>query len=147
MIPGEETEVCDLVSRVFNEFVAPGYAQEGIQEFFKYVKPESLLTRFQANHIFLVAVVGDKIVGVIEIRDYDHVSLLFVDPQFQRRGIARELLRRSLATCHRHKPDLAEMTVNSSPYAVPIYEKLGFRQTEPEQVKNGIRFIPMVLKL
>jgi len=35
------------------------------------------------------------------------------------------------------------MTVNSSPYAVPIYHKLGFKDTGSEQVVNGLRFTPM----
>ena len=37
------------------------------------------------------------------------------------------------------------MTVNSSPYAVPIYHKLGFKDTGSEQVVNGLRFTPMEL--
>lgn len=35
-------------------------------------------------------------------------------------------------------------TVNSSPYAVKIYEHLGFRATDSEQTVNGLRFTPMV---
>lgn len=147
MTPGEEAEVCDLISRVFNEFVAPEYTPEGIQEFFKYVKPELLSNRSLVNHFVLVAVVGDKIVGMIEMRDYNHISLLFVDKHFQRQGIARELFQRSLEICRSYKPDLLEISVNSSPYAVPIYEKLSFRQTRSEQTINGIRFMPMTLKL
>ena len=36
-----------------------------------------------------------------------------------------------------------EFTVNSSPYAVKIYEHLGFVPTDNEQTVNGIRFTPM----
>ncbi|WP_094603611.1 GNAT family N-acetyltransferase [Sporomusa silvacetica] len=38
---------------------------------------------------------------------------------------------------------MKEITVNSSPYAVLIYEKMGFVRTDVEQEINGIRFIPM----
>ena len=34
--PGEENEVCSLVTRVFKSFVAPRYSQEGVDEFLKY---------------------------------------------------------------------------------------------------------------
>ena len=54
---------------------------------------------------------------------------------------------RALGICLNSKPDLQQIDVNSSLYAEPVYEKLGFRQTGAEQVKNGIRFIPMVLDL
>ena len=37
------------------------------------------------------------------------------------------------------------MTVNSSPYAVPVYHKLGFKDTGSEQMVNGLRFTPMEL--
>lgn len=35
------------------------------------------------------------------------------------------------------------ITVNSSPYAVPVYHKLGFIDTDTEQLSDGIRYIPM----
>ena len=84
---------------------------------------------------------------MIEVRDHDHISLFFVDAPFHQRGIGRELVHRALDICRRNRQDLQRIDVNSSPYAVPVYEKLGFRQAAPEQVKNGIRFIPMVLEL
>ena len=38
------------------------------------------------------------------------------------------------------------MTVNSSPYAVGIYRKLGFKAVDDEQSVNGLRFTPMTLE-
>jgi predicted GNAT family N-acyltransferase len=35
------------------------------------------------------------------------------------------------------------MEVNSSRYAVPVYEKLGFKRIAEEQISNGIIFNPM----
>ena len=35
------------------------------------------------------------------------------------------------------------MTVNSSPFAVEIYQKLGFHALSGEQLADGIRFTPM----
>ena len=39
------------------------------------------------------------------------------------------------------------MTVNSSPYAVPIYHKLGFYDVDSEQVVKGVRFTPMEFEM
>ena len=39
---------------------------------------------------------------------------------------------------------LTQITVNSSPYAVKVYERLGFMKTGEQQEKNGILFIPMM---
>ncbi|MCG2768002.1 MAG: GNAT family N-acetyltransferase [Anaerolineae bacterium] len=147
MRSGEESTVCTLVTRVFNEFVAPEYSDDGVEEFLKYVEPGSLLERSQQNHFVLVALLLEEIVGMIEVRDYGHISLLFVDKRFQRIGIGRELLRKSLEICFSHKPGLLQVSVNSSPYAMEVYRRLGFRQKGPRQTVKGICFDPMVLEL
>jgi GNAT superfamily N-acetyltransferase len=73
--------------------------------------------------------------------------LLFVDKSHQRKGIARELLKRSIEICRKRKSDIQRVTVNSSPNAVTAYQKIGFKDIEDEKVVNGIRFIPMELIL
>lgn len=37
-------------------------------------------------------------------------------------------------------------TVNSSPFAKPIYNHFGFKDIKEEQCVNGLRFIPMEYK-
>ncbi len=147
MQPDEESEVSGLIARVFNEFIAPGYTEEGRQEFLRYMQPEALLERMQAGNATLVACVDSQIVGILQLRDSSHISMLFVDKAFQGQGISRELLNRAIALARQHDPNVSQMTLNSSPYALPIYEKLGFHPTAPEQIHNGIRFTPMVLDL
>jgi GNAT superfamily N-acetyltransferase len=146
MIAGEETAVFNLIARVFDEFVAPGYSQEGVQAFLDYVQPEALLTRAQDNHLTLLALADGHMAGVIEMRECHHVSLLFVDTAYQGKRISRALLDRALALCREQGHNPPQITVNSSPYAIPIYERLGFRAAAGEQVKNGIRFTPMALE-
>jgi len=140
-------EVSELVTRVFNEFVAPEYSSKGVQEFHCYIQPSAFRARAQTNHFSLITLEQDKVVGVIEMRDHNHIALLFVAPEFQRRGIAKELLHRALQICRANEPRLWEISVNSSSYAVPIYERLGFRRVGGRQIRNGIGFFPMVLKL
>ncbi|MFA5375587.1 MAG: YajD family HNH nuclease [Dehalococcoidia bacterium] len=147
MKQGEEDDVCTLVTRVFKEFVAPQYTFGGIEEFLKFADPEAMAARTQANDLVLVAETNDDIVGVIEMRDGEHICLLFVDKRFHRQGIARELLKRALEICARNRTGQATITVHSSPNAVEAYRHLGFQSTGPEQTKNGIRFVPMTLNI
>jgi len=140
-------EVSNLVASVFNELVAPEYSLEGVHEFHRYIEPTAFQTRFQTNHFNLIALAQAKIVGMIEMRNYNHVSLLFVFQDYQRRGIAKELLTQAIRICQEYKPQPSEISVNSSSFAVPIYEKLGFYRVGERQVRNGIGFIPMILKL
>ena len=140
-------EVSNLVASVFNESVAPEYSSEGVQEFHRYIEPTAFRARFQNNHFILIALVKTKVVGMIEIRGYNHVSLLFVAQDYQRRGISTELLFRAIMICQGYESQPSEISVNSSSFAVPIYEKLGFNRVGERQIRNGIGFIPMVLKL
>ncbi len=143
MTPADAEAVSRLILESFTEFIAGGYSDEGRAEFTRYVQGAALVDRSRSNHCVLVALAGERPAGVIELRDNDHVSLLFVDSRFQRRGIARELLARAMSVARPAKPGLERVTVNSSPFGVPMYERLGFRQTGPERTVNGIVFIPM----
>lgn len=145
MKDGEEKAVSELVVQVFNEFVAPGYNREGIDTFMDYTEPDAIALRTLLEHNFvLTAKDQDRIAGVIDVRGHEHICLLFVDREYQRRGIARELVRRAIKRCSR-RPDFQYLSVNSSPFAVPVYAEMGFRQTAKEQLRDGICYIPMLL--
>lgn len=143
----EETKVCQLVTECFNEFVAPDYSDEGVNEFLKYVNPDSMQVRLAYDHFTLVAVDSSLLIGVIEVRSYNHISLLFVKREYHRRGIARKLLELAIEKCRQVDKIIDEVDVNSSPYAVKIYERLRFIKVDDERLVDGIRFIPMKLIL
>ena len=147
MEPADAEAVSRLILDSFTEFIAAEYSDHGRAEFTRHVLPNALVDRSRSNHLVLVAMAGERPAGVIELRDNDHVSLLFVDSLFQRHGLARALLTRALAVARPAKPGLDRVTVNSSRFGVPIYEKLGFRQTGPERSVNGIVFTPMAHRL
>jgi GNAT superfamily N-acetyltransferase len=143
---GEEQQVLELVRRVFDSNVAPAYSSEGNEEFYKYLRLEDFRKRIQGNHqVFVARDSTDHIVGVVEIRDSFHISLLFVRDDLQRSGIGRRLVRKAIEVAR--EAGAVSMTVNSSPNAVTGYESFGFRTVADEQIINGIRFIPMVLPL
>jgi GNAT superfamily N-acetyltransferase len=146
MHPAEVEKACHLIDEVFERYNAPDYSVEGTAEFRKYNHPDAVRAR-TANHFAWVAVDQGHLVGVIEIRNHRHISQLFVASEWKGKGIARKLWSEALQQCLQVNPDLKEFTVYSSPYAVVVYEKLGFRQSSPEQSVNGLRFIPMVLHL
>ena len=148
---GEESAVAELVEAVFMAHVAPLYTPEGIEEFLGYAEVSEFTRRLQREHVILVAIAGvdedAQIVGMIEIREQRHISLLFVAGAYQGRGIATELLARAIQLCRRVNPGLRALTVHASPNAAPIYRRLGFAPSAEEQVVHGIRYTPMTLVL
>jgi len=134
----------DLVWRVFEEFEAPEYSEEGIEEFQEFIALDAMLQRLKEKKLCLWGCFeGENITGVIAARQPCHISLLFVDKAYHRRGIARSLYDTVLAH-YTMNSSYNEVTVNSSPYAVEAYKRMGFVTTDQEQTVNGIRYIPMV---
>ena len=145
MNPGEEQVVCDLVTRVFKQYVASDYGQDGIDEFFRFANPEAMKERMRSNGFVLVAVQNDTIVGMLEFFPPDIVALLFVT--VQHRGIGKMLLTHSIEKACTLDKNLSKLIAHSSPYAQSIYQKMGFRTTGNAVTENGITYIPMELLL
>ena len=144
--PGEEVPVCNLVARSFNEFIAPEFSEEGIEEFFKYANPREFKKRSESGYFSMIAESESTIVGVIEINNSRHISMLFVEKDHHKKGIAKNLIKNSFEELRAEKKQIDAITVNSSRYAVPFYEKLGFLQYEEEKTIYGVIHIPMMVK-
>ena len=131
----------------FARFNAPDYSQEGIENFRKFISDDMLRKMFVAGHYQLfVATEGDKYVGMLSLREKKHISLLFVDGDYHRCGVATALLNfvRQYAL---YEEGIEFLTVNASPYAVKFYLNKGFRPLSAETMADGIRFTPMELRL
>ena len=102
-----------------------------------------MFARVNSDHFVLLALADGDIVGMIEMRRHCHVSLLFVGPELQGKGIGGELLGIAVELCRTKDPQLRKVTVNSSPNALGAYARMGFAATGGEQNINGVRFIPM----
>lgn len=132
-----------LVWRVFAEFEAPQYIPEGIDTFRRFVAPATMAAQLHNGNMQLWGAFRDgQPAGVAALTRRNHICLLFVEKPFHRQGIARSLfcvLRDFCGT----DPEIDRITVNSSPYAVEVYHRLGFRATDRELTVDGIRFTPM----
>jgi predicted GNAT family N-acyltransferase len=145
MKPGEEEETFAMVDRGFKAFVRDDFMPEGVTEFYRAIR--DMVFNHPAGHFILVAVSQDRIVGMIDMKESCHVSIFFVEPSEMGHGIGRGLMDHAVSLCQREKPDVKEIEVHSSPWAVPVYSKLGFSVVGPEQQKCGIRFTRMIKKL
>lgn len=132
-----------LAWRTFLQFEANEYPPEGVENFERFVTDSTIYRMFLIGsyHLF-VAYAGTTLVGMITLRDASHISLLFVDEKYHKKGIGRALVqyvKSYLASENR----ASHLTVNSSPYGVEFYHKLGFRDLRPQEQKDGIIYTPM----
>lgn len=122
-------------------YEAPEYSKEGIKHFQEYVRDPRLKEMFRNGDFQAVgAFYENAIIGILGTRG-QHISLLFVEPQYHHQGIASSLLESYFAVAKKLGVD--RISVNASPYAVPFYKKLGFKNIQSEVVKDGIRYTPM----
>lgn len=142
LTPQQLSQAIELTRRVFDEFEAPAYSPEGVEAFYTYLEPKNLLEQWQKGRLLIWgAFDADKLAGIIALTNLNHVSLLFVDKAYQRRGLASQLFHLMMAYCIQKA--VKTVTVNADINAVSIYQRLGFVAMDAVQERNGIRFIPM----
>ncbi len=143
----EWKEAMGLAWKVFMKFDAPDYSDKGIESFREFVEDNGLYRMFiVGSYQLFVAIDGDRIIGILSLRNETHISLLFVDEEYQRRGVASDLIEVAGDYVMRELGGQF-LTVNASPYGVVFYHNRGFRDLGDEEETDGIRYTPMVLYL
>jgi len=139
----EWNDAMNLAWRVFMKYDAPDYSEEGINNFREFITDEGLYSMFiKGTYQVFVAVLNSEIIGVISVRNNNHISLLFVDDRFHKQGVGTGLVERLGEYLFREMGQTS-LTVNASPYGVGFYHKIGFVDTDTEQTLAGITYTPM----
>lgn len=140
-------EALALVWEVFSDCESENLSQEALDEFWERIDYEYMLQRAGDGEIrFWGAFDDDYLVGVCAMRDLSHVELLYVDSDYQRQGIATNLLKHAFIDCRELDETIRRVTVNATPYSRGFFLKQGFTATAPEQRVNGLTLIPMALE-
>lgn len=135
IVAEEIDEVIALVWLVFMQYVAPDYSEEGSRTFQNFIQDKEQMEALTIYGAF----VEEEMVGILAVRETAHISLFFVKDGYQGQKIGRKLFEHML-----EKNDSQTFSVNASPYAVPIYRHLGFRDEKPQEEKDGIIFTQMI---
>ena len=130
--PAELERGLELAWSVFLQFEAPEYGETGTAAFRAFLRDPEQIGRLKVWGAWMAG----ELAGMVALLD-SHIALFFVRVQYQGRGIGKALFRWVSSAA------VGPLTVNSSPYAEKIYQRLGFLPTGPEQVKDGIRYTPM----
>lgn len=139
LVNNEKDEALLFVKRIFIESEDESYSKEGIETFCNFVDNKKITKSFKVYGAF-----EDNILkGLIATdRRKRHINLFFVGKDSQGKGIGKKLMNIVV-----NNNENSYITVNSSRYGVPIYEKLGFMKMEEEKEQDGLKFTPMKLIL
>ena len=82
-----------------------------------------------------IAEIEGRIVGFSDLESDGHIDLLYVHPDFQRRGVARALLEHIESTAR--ESSLPRLYTEASITARPVFEARGFHVIAPQTVTVG----------
>lgn len=140
--PEDARAIERLIRPVFEARIAPTLEETGRRTFRAFVAAPALAARLAGGGVaFLIADAHGLPVAYGE-RDGGHIRLMFVALDRQGEGLSRRLLEALVA-------DVAApaVTLNSSDFARPRYEALGFAATGPRTMVNGVVHTPMMKPL
>lgn len=136
-----------LAWRTFMQFEAGDYTAEGIASFQSFVTDSILHKMFLLGEYQLFGAFDNGVmIGMITLRRETHISLLFVDRKYHMKGIGR-LLIGYVSDYVLYEEGRRRITVDSSPYAVGFYHRVGFTDTGAAQTSQGVTYTPMELLL
>ena len=139
LLNNEKDKAFLFAKKVYIECKDESYSEQGIGTFCKFVDNKEITKSFKVYGAF-----EDNVLkGLIATdRRKRHINLFFVDKVSQGKGIGKKLMSIII-----NDNENSFITVNSSRYAVPIYQNLGFIKTEEEKEQDGLKFTPMKLIL
>ena len=139
LLNNEKDKALLFAKRIFIESEDDSYTKKGIETFCNFVDNKKITKSFKVYGAF-----EDNVLKGIIVTDRRkrHISLFFVDKVSQGKGIGKKLMNIVV-----NNNENSYITVNSSRYGVPIYEKLGFIKIEEEKEQDGLKFTPMKLIL
>ena len=139
LLNNKKDEALLFAKKVYIESKDESYSEQGIETFCNFVNNKKITKSFKVYGAF-----EDNVLKGIIATDSPkkHICLFFVDKVSQGKGIGKKLMSFII-----DDNENSFITVNSSRYAVSIYEKIGFIKTEEEKEQDGLKFTPMKLVL
>lgn len=134
-------QICSLVISLSHFYLK---SEEGVLPcwFSETLTESAFLDRISnAEYQNLVYEVQGKVVGYLALKGNSHLYHLFVSESHQGKGISRSLWQHVLNECKTEK-----YTLRSSLFAIPIYQKFGFRVVGEAGEKDGIGFQSMEMR-
>lgn len=139
----KEADAPDIAKLIYSTSFACCFTPEQpCPEWYKEsVQPSQIANLLKSEQmIWLVAAQEQTFSGVLAVSNKSQVKYFFVHPAYQNLGIGKQLWHFALR-CGALGNSL---TVRSSLFAVPVYERLGFIAIEPPKMFNGMHYQTMV---
>ena len=136
--------ISELIVPLVEKFITPDFSAAGRNHLLKALDETSIRMYLSRHFRFHVYEENAEILGVVAMRDNQHLFNLFVGERAHRRGIGRTLWETARDACLAAGGD-GVFTVFSSRNAVGVYRRFGFERVGPEMVRDEVICVPMRL--
>jgi len=137
-------EISELISINAKSLLNDDFDDDGLAFFLNAVSAQSIREYMDQGFRYVVALARHEVIGVIAVKDHRHMFHLFVDKDHHKKGIAKQLWDH-ISAYSIDKGQTKKFTLNSTSYALPVYQRWGFNTTGEQQTRHGISFTPMEL--
>lgn len=140
--------VAKLIRDTYGKFNASEGSKKAVERYLGFYDTKNnlagVINKFSQSNIFFVAEINGKIVGMAR-GDEKKLSNLFVKGSTHKKGVGRKLIEKYERAAI--KKGSTKLKLNASMYAVPFYEKMGYKKSTGVRQRSGLQVQPMKKEL
>jgi ribosomal protein S18 acetylase RimI-like enzyme len=138
-------DVAHLVRETFGKYNNEGENKDAVNGYIAHFSTgkeniDALKKMFLGSFLFFVATDGNKIVGMIRGRK-ERITNLFVSGDYHSQGIGTKLVEAFEKESLKRKIKI--IRIKASLFAVPFYQKMGYKKTTGIRNFIGLKIQPM----
>jgi len=144
---GDAAAAASVISVSFRHGAGASWSAEAAETFLRETSPPALRGKIESASFAAVAEVAEQIVGFALMPRPTLLGMLFVHPEYLRKGVGRALWTAARADVESRDPEVRTIELNATSSSLPFYRRLGFVPISREFVRKGARATRMALWL
>jgi putative acetyltransferase len=138
-VPADARRCAEIFRLSIEELAAEDYNAGQREAWASRADDEQAFGARLANALTLLAVIDGAIAGFASLKGGEEIDMLFVDPQFARRGVGRALV--DALTRLAGARGAKRLTAEASDVAKPLFERQGFTAQKRNLVRKGDQWL------
>jgi putative acetyltransferase len=138
-LPADAKRCAEIFRSSIEELAADDYDEQQREAWAALADDEPAFGAKLANELTLLAMIDGAVAGFASLKGADEIDMLFVDPQFSRRGVGRTLI--DALTRLAEARGAKRLTVDASDAARPLFDRQGFTAQKRNIVRKGEQWL------
>lgn len=138
-VPADAKRCAEIFRASIEELAAEDYDADQREAWASRADDEEGFGARLAGALTLLAVIDGEIAGFASLKGAEEIDMLFVDPEFARRGVGRTLV--DALTRLAEARGARRLTTEASDVAKPLFERQGFTAQKRNLVRKGDQWL------